>query len=172
MPDITEILKRAKPRETTVTLYLAGDQAAEVERLERQLADIGDTWKPDSLAATNPAEALAKKIQAARERLKKSGVDFRLKALGDQAWSDLVAAHPSTKKDELWDPVSFSRALVSACCVDPEMKPGDVDQLFEVLNEGQRQELQQAAYDVNAGATSVPFSVSASGILAALTDES
>lgn len=170
MPDISEIIKRAKPRETTVTLYLAGDEQAEVERLERQLTDLG-SWKADSLAATNPATAISKKIAAARERIAASAVEFRMRALGDKAWSDLVAAHPSQDKNQDWDPVTFPRALVSACCTEPAMTAEQASQLFEVLNAGQRRELEQAAFDVNAEATSVPFSVSASGILAAITGE-
>ncbi|MEU7597277.1 hypothetical protein AB0B79_30235 [Streptomyces sp. NPDC039022] len=170
MPDITEILKRARPRETTVTLYLAGDEAAEVERLEKELAAVSDTWQPDSLSSKPPGEKLAKQIAAARERLKKSAADFRLRALGRLAWSDLVAAHPSKNRDQAWDPETFPQALLAKCCIEPTMKPEQVADLFEVLNEGQRIELCQAAYDVNAEATSVPFSVSASSILASLTD--
>ena len=63
MPDITEILKRARPRERSVTLCLAGDEAAEVERLERQIAELSDTWQPESLGAKDPSEALAKRIR-------------------------------------------------------------------------------------------------------------
>jgi hypothetical protein len=169
MPDISEIIKRAKPRETTVTLYLAGDEAAEIERLEGQLAGLSDTWKPTSLASTNPAEALAKKIKAARERIAKSAVEFQFRALGDKAWSDLIAAHPSKQEGQDYDPETFPRALVSACCVDPVMTAEQADALFEVLNVGQRNELMNGAFDVNAAATSIPFSVSASGILAAIT---
>jgi hypothetical protein len=170
MPDITEILKRAKPREVTVTIYLAGDASAEVDRLEKQLADLGGTWQPDSLGSSNPSVEIAEQIKAAREKLRESAVDFRMRALGAKAWSDLVAAHPAKDKNQVWDPETFPRALVSECCVDPEMKPDQVDELFEVLNDGQRNELMNAAFDVNAEATSVPFSVSASGILASLTD--
>lgn len=169
MPDISEILKRAKPRERSVFLNLAGDEVAEVERLERQMAELSDTWQADSLAAGNPHEKLAKRIAAVRERMKRSEVEFRFRALGAQAWSDLIAAHPSKNKNEAWDPETFPQALLAQCCVDPVMSPEQVNELFEVLNEGQRTELCQAAYDVNAEATSIPFSVSASAILNSLT---
>lgn len=169
MPDISEILKRAKPRERSVTICLAGDEVAEVERLERQMADLSDTWQADSLASGNPHEKLAKQIKAARDRMKKAEVEFRIRALGAQAWSDLVAAHPSKNKNEAWDPETFPQALLAQCCVDPVMSADQVGELFEVLNEGQRTELCQAAYDVNAEATSIPFSVSASAILSSLT---
>ncbi|MGW6739726.1 hypothetical protein ACWGDX_03085 [Streptomyces sp. NPDC055025] len=171
MPDISEILKRAKPREKSAYMCLAGDVLAEVDRLERELAGLSDTWKPESLASSNPGEKIAKKIKALREQMQKAETEFRFRAIGARAWSDLVAAHPSKNPNEGWDPQTFPRALVSACCVDPVMTPEQADQLFEVLNEGQRTELMQAAYDVNAEATSLPFSVSASAIFNSLTGE-
>lgn len=170
MPDFSEIMKRAKPREKSVVLCLAGDEVAEVERLERELTTLADAWKPDSVGAKDPRQAIAKKIAAARERMRKSEVEFKFKALGDRAYSDLVAAHPSTDPAKLWDPATFPKALVAACSVDPVMEVAQVEELFEVLNGGQRDELCQAAYDVNAEATSIPFSVSASGILSYLSD--
>ncbi|MER7155038.1 hypothetical protein [Streptomyces lydicus] len=169
MPDITEILKRARPRERSVTLCLAGDEAAEVERLERQMAELSDTWQPDNLGAKNPAEALAKRIRAARERMRKSETEFTFRAMGDKAWSDLIAAHPGGK-GQSFDPETFPKALVAAACVDPVMTADQTTELFEVLNQGQRDELWQAAFEVNTESTSVPFSVSASAMLSSLSE--
>jgi hypothetical protein len=169
MPDITEILRRAKPREKSVFMCLAGDLIALVDRLEKQLTGLSDGFRPQSLASGNPAEKIAKQISTAREQMQKAETEFRFRALGDREWSDLVASHPSKNKGEGWDPQTFPKALVSACCVDPVMTPEQAEELFQVLNEGQRTELMQAAYDVNAEATSIPFSVSASGILSSLT---
>jgi hypothetical protein len=168
MPDITDILKRAKPRQKPVWLCLAGDVVAEIEDLERQLGSVADTWAPDSLAATNPAEAIAKKIKSARERMRKQEVKFLLQSLGDKAWSDMVAAHPSADKNQIWDPETFPKAALIACCIDPVMTAEQAEELFAVLNQGQREELLAAAYEVNADATAIPFSVSASGILASI----
>ena len=169
MPDITEILKRARPRERSITLCLAGDEAAEVERLERQLAELSDTWQPESLGAKDPSEALAKRIKAARERMRKSEAEFTFRAMGDKAWSDLIAAHPGGK-GQSFDPATFPKALVAAACVDPVMTVEQTTELFEVLNQGQRDELWQAAFEVNTEATSVPFSVSASAIFSSHSD--
>ena len=170
--DIEAILKQAKPRETTVPIYMAGDLVAEIERLERQLAEVGAAqWQADSLASTNPTTAIAQKIEAARKKLKASEVEFRFRALPDDQWSDLLAAHPPKDPEkQLFDPDSFPRALIAACALDPVMTPEQVDRLFAVLNQGQRNSLFDGAYQVNVEGTSVPFSVSASGILAALGD--
>lgn len=171
MADIEALLKKAKPRETTVAVFLAGDVVAEIERLERQLAEASDgPWKADSLAATDPTKAIAEKIAAARKRLKASEAEFRFRALPDDQWSDLLAAHPG-KEDQLFDPGTFPRALIAACCVDPVMTAEQVDRLFGVLNQAQRNEVFDGAYGVNTEGTSVPFSVTASAILGALGGE-
>lgn len=169
MPDIKKILAKAKPRECTVRVCLAGDLAAEVDRLEAQLAAVSE-WKPNSIADQHPGVTLAEQIAAARERMRESEVEFTFRALGAQAWSDLVAAHPGKTDGEAWDPDTLAPALVAASAVDPVMTQDDVDALFEALNMGQRQALMDAAWQVNGEATSVPFSLHASAILASHTD--
>lgn len=169
MPDISEILKLARRREHSVRICLAGDVAAEVDRLEAQL-ESAVQWQPDSIADENPTAELAAKIKAARERMRDAEVEFTFRALGDKAWSDLVAQHPGKSDEEPWDPESLAPALVSVSASDPEMTPEQVGELFEVLNQGQRQKLIEAAWAVNGDATEVPFSLHASAILASLTD--
>ncbi|MBB4985037.1 hypothetical protein [Streptomyces nymphaeiformis] len=169
MPDISEILKKAKRRQKSVHLCLAGDLVAELEELERQLSEAGDAWSPDSLAATDPRVALAKKVAAARDKVRKSYTEFRFQSLGDKGWSDLLAEHPGKEQGHAWDPDTFPKALIAASAVDPEMLPEQVSELFEILNEGQREQLFQCAFDVNREAPGIPFSLSASGILEALT---
>lgn len=175
MPNIEDILKRAKPREKSVWICVAGDLLSEVDRLERELREVGEGWSPDSLASSDPREKIAKRIKTVREAMKKAEVEFKFRAIGDRAWSDLVAAHPPKKQGAggqtmAWDPETFPRALVSASAVDPVMTPEQLDALFELLNEGQRTEMFECAYAVNTEATSIPFSVTASGILSSLTD--
>lgn len=168
MPDIKDVLAKAKPRELTVRICLAGDLAAEVDRLEGQLAAVSE-WKPNSIADEHPGVALAEQIAAARERMRESEVEFTFRALGAKAWSDLVAAHPGKTDGEAWDPDTLAPALVAASAVDPAMTQDDVDELFEALNMGQRQALMDAAWQVNGEATSIPFSLHASAILASHT---
>ncbi|MFR9796635.1 hypothetical protein ACL02U_12125 [Streptomyces sp. MS06] len=168
MPDINDILKKARPREHTVRICLAGDVAAEVERLEAQLAAVSE-WKPNSIAEQHPGVELAKKISAAREKMREAEIEFTFRALGAKAWSDLVAQHPSEAEDQAWDADTLAPALVAASSVDPVMSQEQVDELFEQLNNGQRDELIGAAWSVNGEATSVPFSLAASAILASHT---
>jgi len=169
MPDIKDVLAKIKPRELRVRICLAGDVAAEVDRLEAELASVSN-WKAASMADQHPGLALAEQIAAARERMKESEVEFTFRALGAKAWSDLVAMHPGKTDEDAWDTDSLAPALVAASAVDPEMTREDLDQLFEGLNMGQRQELMDAAWQVNGEATSIPFSLHASAILASRTD--
>jgi hypothetical protein len=169
MPDIKEILAKARPREHTVRICLAGDVAAEVERLEAELAAVSN-WQSQSIADQHPGIEIAEKIDAARERMREAEVAFTFRALGAKAWSDLVAQHPSEKEDEAWDEESLAPALVAASASDPVMTPEDVAELFEQLNMGQRQELVNAAWVVNGEATTIPFALHASAILASRTD--
>jgi hypothetical protein len=172
MADIEALLKQAKPRETVAAVYLDGATAAEIERLDRQLAEASDgTWQASSMADAHPGREIAEKIAAAREKLKASEAEFRFRALPDREWSDLLAAHPPRDAEkEMFNPDTFPAALIAACAVDPAMTSDQVGRLFAVLNQGQRNQLFTAAYEVNTEGTSVPFSVSASAILAALGD--
>jgi hypothetical protein len=168
MPDIKDVLKKVRPRELTVRVCLAGDVAAEVERLEAQLASLSE-WRAESIADQNPGVEIAEKIAAARAQMQESEVEFTFRALGAQAWSDLVAMHPGKTDEEAWDADTLQPALVAASCVDPVMTGEELGQLFEALNMGQRQQLIEAAWQVNGEATSVPFSLHASAILASHT---
>jgi hypothetical protein len=170
MPNIKEVLAKAKPREHTVRICVAGDVAAEYDRLEAELTSTAQ-WQPQSMAEANPSTALAERMVALQEQMREAEVEFTFRALGKLAWSDLVAQHPSSIEGELVDADSLAPALVAACAVDPEMTPEDVDELFETLNHGQRQKLTEAAWHVNGEATNVPFSLHASAILASLTAE-
>lgn len=170
MPDIKDVLAKARPRELWVRVCLAGDVAAEVDRLEAELAAVSQ-WQPDSIADQHPGLALAEQIAEARERMRDSEVEFTFRALGARAWSDLVAQHPGTTDEEAWDAETLAPALVAASAIDPEMSPEELEELFEALNMGQRQALIDAAWRVNGEATSVPFSLHASAILASRTDE-
>lgn len=169
MPDIKEILAKARPREHTVRICLAGDVAAEVERLEAELSAVSN-WQSQSIADQHPGVAIAERIAEARQRMQEAEVDFTFRALGAKAWSDLVAQHPSDKEGEAWDDESLAPALVAASAFDPVMGPEDVAALFEQINLGQRQELINAAWAVNGEATTVPFALHASAILASRTD--
>lgn len=164
---IADIIAAAKPRESTVTLCLAGDVAGRIEDLERELAAVSD-WQSTSMADADPRLALAGQIGELQDQMRGSEVVFRFRALGDKAYSDMVAAHPPRSAKELFNPETLFPQLIAACCFEPLMGVEEYGQLAEVLNAGQRRELENAAWAVNDESTAVPFSLPASAIRAAL----
>lgn len=171
MPDITAILKAAKPRERTVKVCIAGDLAGEVERLEAELAQVSEDWQPADLTEKHPGREISEKLAELRAKMREAEVPFLLRYIGDEKYSSLLAAHPSSDPQEGFDSVTFPRALIAACCVDPVMTEDQVKQLFEVLNQGQIKDLFDAAWDVHNSSSLVPFSLAASALLAALGGE-
>jgi len=170
--DISDVLGRLKPREKPVTICLAGDLAAKADRLEAELARAQEDWAPESLSDVNPAHQLARDLDALREQMRGAEVEFLFRAIPDKEYSDLLAAHPPTDEREAFNSQTFPPALVAASCVDPVMSQEKAAELFAGLNQGQIKALFDTAWDANNDATAVPFSLRASAILAALTDES
>lgn len=158
MPDISELLAGASPREVTVKVCLAGDAGAELEALEEELGALGE-WQPTSLGEKNPAFELQERIQAARQRVRDASVEFRFRALGHRAYSNLLAAHPAPdgSKDP-YDASTFLPAILAACCVEPTLTPAQVDRLLDVVNDGTARTLFAAALAVNEEPSPVPFS--------------
>lgn len=172
MGSIEDILARATPRERTVMVCIRGDLAGEAERLQDELSRVSTDWEPEDLTAVHPGRELAVKLKDLREQIKAAEVPFKLRYIGDKAYSDLMAAHPSKEANEAFDSDTFPKALIAASCVDPVMSEEQVSQLFEVINEGEIKRLFDAAWDVHNSSDMVPFSLLASGLLAALGGES
>lgn len=167
MADIADILQRAKPRERTVRVCLAGDLAGEAERLQAEITRVsGEDWEPSSIADRHPARDLAEQLAAVNKQIKTASVDFRFRYIGDKAYSDLLAEHPSDNDNEAFNSETFPRALIAACCIDPVMSVDQVGELFETLSQGDIKELFDAAWDCcNARAGAVPFSLAVSALL-------
>ena len=161
MPDISDILRQATPREAVVAVCLAGDLVGEVDRLQQELAAVGDDWRQQSIGDVHPAIALVKGIEDLREQMRDATVEFRLRALGHRAFSNLIAEHPAPKDAEAaegFDPGTFLPALLAACCTDPVMTAEQATQLLDVLNDGQARELFAAVLAVNREPSPLPFS--------------
>ena len=158
-----EILNSAKRREKTVRLCLRGDLVAEFEALEARLADltIGVGWGNGDDATAEVAERLT----AIRAEMLEDTVTFTFRALKRIAWDELNAKH--TGENNLLNVDTFMPELVQACLVAPAMTVDDLDELYDVINDGQRIELGNAAWSVNTEATEVPFSERASVVMRA-----
>ena len=168
---IQDLIKQAKPRERTVNVCLRGDLAGEVERLTAEIGKVSEDWEPEDLTSEHPGRALSVQLKQVREEARKAEEPFTFRYIGDRAYSDLLAAHPSEDDNEAFNSVTFPRALVAASCVDPEMSEDEVAELFEVINQGEIKKLFDAAWDVHNVADVVPFSLAVSALLAGLGGE-
>jgi hypothetical protein len=158
MPDISELLAGASPRETTVQVCLAGDAGADIEALEAELGQLGE-WQPTSLGERNPAVELQEQLIEARRRAREAAVTFRFRALGHRAYSNLLAAHPAPEgSKEPYDAGTFLPAVLAACCIEPSLTPAQVDRLLDVVNDGTARTLYATALAVNEEPSPVPFS--------------
>jgi hypothetical protein len=171
MPSIDDILKQAKRRERTVMVCIRGDLAGEAERLAAEIARTSEDWEPSDLTEEHPGRALAEQLKTVRNQIREAEVPFLLRYIGDRAYSDLLAKHPSDKDEELFDSETFPRALIAASCADPVMTEEQVAELFEVINEGEIKKLFDAAWEVHHASDVVPFSLAASALLAGLGGE-
>jgi hypothetical protein len=172
MPSIEEILKQASPRQRTVPVCIRGDLASEVEHLAEQMSRATKEWEPTSIADEHPGRRIAAELKAAQEAVKAAEVPFVLQFIGDRAYSDLLAEHPSDNPNELFDERTFPKALIVASCVDPKMTAEQATELFEKINRGEQKKLFDAAWEVHTATDVSPFSLAASALLAGLGGDS
>ncbi|MCW2899699.1 MAG: hypothetical protein JWO67_1964 [Streptosporangiaceae bacterium] len=158
MPDVTELLEQASPREITVPVCLAGDASGDLEVLESELQQMGE-WTPTSFGEANPAAEVQERIDAARERVREATVPFKFRALGHRAYSTLLAGHPAPEgsREEPYDPGTFLPALLAVCCLEPTLTPAQVERLLDVVNDGTARTLFSAALAVNEEPSPIPF---------------
>lgn len=169
MTNIKDLLNGARLPERTVPICTRGDLVAEHEELERQL-DEANRRASDSLAG-NGAGEIIDRMAALQDEMRASTVTFRLRALPKPKWRALLAEHPPRRtEDDRPDPEdaaigvnmeTFWDAIVRACLIDPEvddeswaLMAGDDGR----LTDRQIGALADAAWAVNRGDVSVPFS--------------
>lgn len=162
--DLSDVLATAKRPEAVVSLCLRGDLLAHHARLEADLAEVLLVEHPSADAFAAVVDPLADEIREVEAEIAASRVEFRLRAIGRLAWEALTEEHPPRPgTDESWNPATFLPALLVASLVSPTGVTAEtLDDLYDVLNEGDRQRLEDAALLVNQEGTSVPFSERAS----------
>jgi len=170
MKNFKSMLAEAKLPERTVAICLRGDLAADHEAAEREL-EAAQKRLADSLEG-NGVGPLVERIEALEAEMREHTYDFRFRALTKSKFRALLAAYPARRGEDgevvTSDQLTMSNidemlpALVRACLIDPE--PGDVDwaDLEEKLTDRQQSDLTDAAWFVNRGEISIPFSRAAS----------
>lgn len=170
MIDIKAMLSDAKLPERTVPICLRGDLVAQLEELERQLEDANRRPSNNSLEGNGVGD-LVDRIEALQDEMRASTVTFRLRALPKPKWRALVAKYPP-RQDSDGNPnladlqvganlEELLDATIRACLVEPEID----DEAWELmagedgrLTDKQLGALSDAAWAVNRGDVSVPFS--------------
>lgn len=169
MASVEDLIARAKPREVTVPVCLAGDLNAEHEALSRELQAAGGEWIPDSLSAPNPRLALAERLTALERQMAEQVHVFRCRALPPAKFRELQRAHPAREDaspPERFNLDTFPAALVAACSVDPEfLGTEQVEALFEKLGQGAFDAVFGAAWAACTGVSDVPKSALASATI-------
>lgn len=171
---LAEIAASATRSERSVTLCVAGHLNSRYDELERALQEASrDRGLERSLGDVDPRRTIAEEMESIREQMAAHEHTFILRALPGKAWSDLLLEHPPRKDTrELFNAQTLPLACVAASLVrlngeDITTTVAELTPLWdEALNQGQRDELFGAAWEANTGAVSVPFSASASVILA------
>jgi len=169
---IKDMIKGAKLPERSVMICMNSDLTAEMEVLERKLADLQRTSGAASLAG-DPSKPVAAEIMALRERMLEHSIEFRFRALPRTGFSKLLAEH-APREGNLGDRAlganeeTFFAAMVRACAVAPELDDEDWENLLGdegVLSSAQFDLLSNTAWMVNRRDVDVPFSHDASQIL-------
>jgi len=176
--DLNALLDDARPAERTVPVCLRGDLNASLQELQRALDEAERTRASSgaSLAGGSPSRGIAEQIETLRAQMHSSTAVFTFRALPRRAWTALVAAHPPREGNDHdramgMNEETFFEALVRACLIDPVMDDAQWARLDDVLSDAQWQQLTNAAWAINARDVDVPFSSSASRVLATSDDE-
>lgn len=169
---IDDIIASATRAERDAKICVAGALNAAFAAKEAELADMQqEHYTAGSLADVDPRREAAEELERLRAQMREHEHTFTMRALPPKDWSDLTAAHgPREGEREAFNPETFPVAIVAASCVkvdgkDAVLPEGKVAELFDVLNQGQRDELFAAAWEANTGRVSVPFSGLASVVL-------
>lgn len=166
MPDPGTLIANARRHQTSTRLCLRGDLLAAHQSAEDDLGDLlrqGDN--PTTLPDPAAVFALSERIQGLEAEIAESTFKVCFTALPRPAWEALTEAHPPRDgHDEEWNEAAFVPALITACMTDPVLTEAQLAGLFDVINEGQRDSLFEAAFAANQESTTVPFSLRASAV--------
>lgn len=169
-------LAAAALTERTVPLCLRTDLLAQLQELQRDLAEAERREGPGASLGGGDTVELARQIEAVRAQMAEHTIVVRFRALPRRKWATFLAGHPPRDGDEADRAVGYNRdtfydALVRRCLAGPDFDEDDWARLEEILNDAQWQSLVNAAWAVNARDVSVPFSPAASRILRNSDDE-
>jgi hypothetical protein len=158
-----QILARATPAQTSVTICLDGELQAEHDRMEQALRSLPP--ERGSLGGPGPeTEALIASLEAVRAAIVEASEAFTFRALGPD-WTAYRARIPELNGvdpaayEALYD--AWCCEAAAACAVEPELTAQEFAQLQTQLSQADWVRLRTAATSVNAVASTIPFSEAA-----------
>lgn len=168
MPDIDSLIASAALPERTISHCVRGDLVAEVERLDRELASLASA--DQRLTGNQEARKVAEQIEAVREHMQTSSIEFTLRALGRRAFQKFQTEHAPrdgnlTDRAMGFNEETFMDDLVRQSIVAPKITDEQWDSLCDSMTAAQWSEFANVATSLNMEQVSVPFSRSASRIL-------
>jgi hypothetical protein len=178
MANFEDLVKTARLPEETKEICLRGDLQRRHEDLERELQDAQQADKENtSLAGGGRARKVAEQIRQVEAEMREHTHPFAFRALPSHEYRALVEQHPPRDDDQLdalygANMSSFPHAVISACCIDPPMTVEQVEQLCEVLTDGQAMDLFMTAATLNRSPVDIPKSALASAVLASTAPKS
>ncbi|WNI16613.1 hypothetical protein [Actinacidiphila sp. ITFR-21] len=174
---LSAVAARIQRPQIAVPLYLDAEAASQIQDAEDALARAIEYDKTANAPDTAPA--LARHVRDLEDAAEASKAVFVLRALPHRAYQKLRAQYPPTAdqiakaaeredgREAVFDPDTFSPALVAAQLVSPVIDSAEIfEEFWEELNDGQMNELWTAAVSIQMGVTDPgPKSESASRLL-------
>lgn len=161
-PATFDHLKKKDKLRQVVSIPLDGDAVEAFDQATSNLERARLLGESDSL------EALQELVDRAKEAVEDTSVRMVFQSIGRKAYDALLMAHPPTEEQvaEFQDEnrqkdgspgkgkppyniETFAPALIAASCVDPELTPEQVEELWDEWNSTELAELWMAALAVN-----------------------
>jgi hypothetical protein len=159
------LLSRKKPVTSVVPICMDSGLADDLSRAKLEEAQATEELRmnPGTPSMIRNLEDKRAAVQAAREAAEPEMVYFTFQSLGRKTFDALVDKHPSTpaqkeeaRKNGLDDNLQFNIdtfpiAIITACCIDPDLTEDDVKQLWDSdeWNSAELTSLFNAALSVN-----------------------
>ncbi|MFI1197693.1 hypothetical protein ACH4T9_31155 [Micromonospora sp. NPDC020750] len=172
MSDVDAILAGARLPEDRVPVCTRCDLVAEWKRLSQDLTAAAVKNAADPRIGGSGTSELATRMEALREEIEASTVEFQVRALRRKVWNELADAHPPRKtggkvhaEDESLgvNRATFLPALVRASTIAPTLADQTWEALLdpdgELLSEQQWRRLWRACWNLNMAEVDIPFSV-------------
>lgn len=158
-----ELLAAAKLPERSVEICLRGDLVADINDLERELAEVLQREATDKrMTGPKRSKELADAIEAKRAEMSEAMLPLRLRALKVATWRELVRKYPPAKGDDTGlgvDIPAFMGEAIPASVVSPDdMDEDDWETFNENVPPSEVTRLMNLVWELNTQGVDIPKS--------------